>query len=296
MILEYEKFKEILNKKLFEDSYSDLFRKIAENPDRYIGIFRPTKPKTKLIQNITQSHEIRFGDALEFLFEKYFEKQGFTILPKRFRNKEDKEYSIDQLFTKENTIFMIEQKVRDDHDSTKKVGQFNNFENKYFELTQLYPDKQIIPIMWFIDDSLRKNRRYYLAEMEKMSKDYDCETYLFYGAEMFGINGGISTFSIQIWEEVLNYLEVWKNTLPDMPEINFDNNANEVFEEIKNLSPNIFRKILNNEDVVQQIFPIIFPTGETLCLLSNYFENQSGQIFQTLAEGIRDLQFPKQTM
>lgn len=104
MILEYEKFKEILNKKLFEDSYSDLLRKIAENPDRYIGIFRPTKPKTKLIQNITQSHEIRFGDALESLFEKYFEKQGFTILPKRFRNKEDKEYSIDQLFIKENTI------------------------------------------------------------------------------------------------------------------------------------------------------------------------------------------------
>lgn len=296
MILEYEKFKEILNKKLFEDSYSDLLRKIAENPDRYIGIFRPTKPKTKLIQNITQSHEIRFGDALESLFEKYFEKQGFTILPKRFRNKEDKEYSIDQLFTKENNIFMIEQKVRDDHDSTKKVGQFNNFENKYFELTQLYPDKQIIPIMWFIDDSLRKNRRYYLVEMEKMSKDYNCETYLFYGAEMFGINGGISNFSIQIWEEVLNYLEVWKNTLPDMPEINFDNNANEVFEEIKNLSPIIFRKIFNNEDIIQQIFPIIFPTGETLCLLSNYFENQSGQIFQTLAEAIRNLQFPKQTM
>lgn len=27
--------------------------------------------------------------------------------------------------------------------------------------------------MWFIDDSLRKNRKYYLAEMEKMAKDYN---------------------------------------------------------------------------------------------------------------------------
>lgn len=53
MILEYEYFKDSLNKKLFEDSYSDLLRKISDNPERYIGLFRPTKPKTKLIQNIT---------------------------------------------------------------------------------------------------------------------------------------------------------------------------------------------------------------------------------------------------
>ena len=88
-----------------------MLQKIAESPDRYVGIFRPTKPKTKLIQNITQSHEIRFGDALEYLFEKYFEAEGFNLLPKRFRNIEEKEYNIDQLFAKGNTIFMIEQKV-----------------------------------------------------------------------------------------------------------------------------------------------------------------------------------------
>ncbi|MBQ6682598.1 MAG: hypothetical protein IJM74_00640, partial [Bacteroidales bacterium] len=76
MILEYDFFKSQLNSKLFEDSYSDLLRKIAENPERYIGLFRPTKPKTKLIQNITQSHEIRFGDALEYIFERYFEACG----------------------------------------------------------------------------------------------------------------------------------------------------------------------------------------------------------------------------
>lgn len=83
MILEYEYFKNFLNKKLFKNNYNDLFSKIAESPDRYVGIFRPTKPKTKLIQNITQSHEIRFGDALKFLFEKYFEAKGFYPLSKK---------------------------------------------------------------------------------------------------------------------------------------------------------------------------------------------------------------------
>lgn len=33
MILNYEYFKASLNSKLFEDSYSDLLRKIAENPE-----------------------------------------------------------------------------------------------------------------------------------------------------------------------------------------------------------------------------------------------------------------------
>ncbi|AEK23840.1 HpyAIV family type II restriction enzyme [Capnocytophaga canimorsus] len=289
MILEYEYFKNLLNQKLFEDSYSDLLRKIADNPDRYIGIFRPTKPKTKLIQNITQSHEIRFGDALEYLFEKYFQTTGFTLLPKRFRNNQDKEYNIDQLFANGNTIFMIEQKVRDDHDSTKKVGQFNNFESKYFELTQLYPNYKIIPIMWFIDDSLRKNRKYYLSEMQKMANDYACENFLFYGEEIFGEKGGISDFDLKIWLEVLDYLELWKNTLPDMPEINFDSKAEEVFNEIKDLPPIVFRKIFNNKDIVQQIFPIIFPTGKTLNFLKNDFQNKKENIYQTLATAIEDI-------
>lgn len=283
MILEYEYFKNLLNKKLFEDSYSDLLRKIADSPDRYVGIFRPTKPKTKLIQNITQSHEIRFGDALECLFEKYFEAVGFTLFPKRFRNEEDKEYNIDQLFGRDNVIFMIEQKVRDDHDSTKKVGQFSNFENKYYELTKKYPAHTIIPIMWFIDNSLRKNRKYYFAEMEKMANDYGCENYLFYGDEIFGAKGGVSVFDYEIWTETLYYLEEWKNTLPDMPEVNFDLNAHEVFEEIKHLPPIVFRKILNNQDVIEQIFPIIFPTGETLDLLINYFRTKEEKIYNTLA-------------
>jgi len=104
MILEYEYFKNSFNNKLFEDSYSDLLRKIADNPERYIGLFRPTKPKTKLIQNITQSHEIRFGDALEFIFEQYFAASGFHIHEKRFHTDDGIELSIDQLFSKKENF------------------------------------------------------------------------------------------------------------------------------------------------------------------------------------------------
>ena len=281
MILEYDYFKDSFNSKLFEDSYSDLLRKITENPERYIGLFRPTKPKTKLIQNITQSHEIRFGDALEFIFERYFEASGFVLHEKRFRTDDNTELSIDQLFSMGDKLYMIEQKVRDDHDSTKKVGQFDNFENKYFALTQRYDDFEIIPIMWFIDDSLVKNRRYYLDRMDSMAHDYKCHPKLFYGNSMF-----LETedFDEAIWDEMLDYLEKWKNTLPDMPEINFDSNAEIVFEEIKDLPPIIYRKLLNNNEILKQIFPIIFPEGIVLQLLCDYFLSKREPIYKTLGE------------
>lgn len=138
MIVDYSEFKNVLNKKLFENGFADLLCKIADNPDRYIGLFRPTRAKTKLIQNITQSHEIKFGDALEVLVEIYFRKIGFELLPKRIVLDNGEVLSIDQLFRKGNTIYLIEQKVRDDHDSTKKKGQFSNFEDKYYWVSKLY--------------------------------------------------------------------------------------------------------------------------------------------------------------
>ena len=283
MILDYEYFKKTLNEKLFEDSYSDLIRKIAENPERYIGLFRPTKPKTKLIQNITQSHEIRFGDALEFIFERYFEASGFKLHDKRFYSYDNKDLSIDQLFSKGDTLYMIEQKVRDDHDSTKKAGQFDNFESKYYALTRRYSGVNIIPIMWFIDDSLTKNKRYYIGRMESMASDYGCSPRLFYGESMFNRYGGIRDFDSEIWDETIDYLERWKVTLPDMPEINFDNNAEAVFEEIKDLSPVIYRKLLQNEDVIQQIFPIIFPDNRVLNMLCDYFMSKHEPVYHSLA-------------
>ena len=70
--MEYKLFKDILNQQIFESSKRDLIIKIAEHPERYIGLFRPTKPKAKILQNLLQSNEIRFGDALEIIFEKIF--------------------------------------------------------------------------------------------------------------------------------------------------------------------------------------------------------------------------------
>ena len=290
MILEYDTFANKLNKTLFEGSSADLLSKIVNSPDRYVGIFRPTKPKTKLIQNITQSHEIKFGDALENIFEDYFKALGFEMLPKRLSamdTKDNKDYDIDQLFRKGKIIYLIEQKVRDDHDSTKKIGQFSNFEAKYFEIANKYNENVVLPIMWFIDASLKKNKNYYLMQMREMAKFYGCKPKLYYGIEMFAENG-ISDFPNEMWNEIIEYLTEWKKTLPDMPEVNFDANSEAVFEELKDLSPSIYRKLFKNNDIKEQILPIIFAKGTVLRELKNYFYSKEKIVYKNIANEIEE--------
>jgi hypothetical protein len=113
-IMDYNRFKKTFNEIIFEKSKADLIEKIAENPSRYIGLFRPTKPKAKILQNLLQSHEIRFGDAFEKIIEEYLKIKGCEILPKKFVTNNNDTLNIDQCFRHKNKVYFVEQKVRDD--------------------------------------------------------------------------------------------------------------------------------------------------------------------------------------
>lgn len=286
MIIDYSDFKQCLNCRIFEDTYKNLLKKIAVSPERYIGLFRPTKPKTKLIQNITQSNEIKFGDAFEPIFEKYFEKIGFTILDKTYK-LEGKPLEIDQLIRKGDIIYLIEQKIRDDHDSTKKSGQFDNFVNKYHVVKTQNQDLTVIPIMWFIDDGLHKNRNYYEERMFEMQTDFNCNPYLYYGNEIF--SGLEDLKNDEIWQEVIDYLKKWKKDLPDMPEVNFELDCDVIFEEIKDMLITDYLKLFNNSEIIEEIFPIIFPNGIMLEKLRDYFKENSLPIYVKMSKKITEI-------
>lgn len=268
MIIENEEFTKIFNKKIFEDSKLSLLQKLAQYPDRYVGIFRPTKPKIKIIQNITQSHEIKFGDAMEKIIEVYLSNCGYEILDKRMVC-EDCEYNIDQYVQKDNKIYFIEQKVRDDHDSTKKRGQIDNFEKKLEQIIKRNPDKDIEAFFYFIDPSLNKNKNYYHSELKNIEDDYSIKCNLCYGKELFELMN-----IPQVWDELEQNLIKWRDNLPEFPEFNFDISPQESFEEIKNLSNNEWRKILSNEKIIDEVFPVIFPEKQTLKLLYNEFKTR----------------------
>lgn len=117
-----------------------------------------------------------------------------------------------------------------------------------------------------------------------MSKDYGVKLYLFYGKELFEfleLKG--------IWEEILNHLEKWKQEIPELPETNFDLDAKESFEDIKELNPTYFRKLFQNEEIFNEIILTIFPEKKTLNLLLEFFERKSKEktIYKTLSELLR---------
>ncbi len=278
MIIEYKQFKDILNKEIFEESKSKLIQNIAKSPSRYVGLFRPTKPKAKILQNLLQSHEIRFGNAFEVLIEEYLKILNYTILEKQFVANGDV-LNVDQCFEKNGKRFFIEQKVRDDHDSTKKRGQIQNFEKKLNEIIKKYGEENLTGIFYFIDPELRKNNNYYTNELERMSKAYGVDLCLYYGKELLEFLG-----HPEVWYEILEYLENWKKEIPDLPETNFDLDARGSFEDIKDLNPVWFRSIFEDNEIFNEIILTIFPEKTTLKLLLEYFKTKYSEktIYRTL--------------
>ena len=281
--MEYKDFSKNFSDIVFGKTKANLIKNIASYPERYVGLFRPTKPKAKMVQNLTQSNEIKFGDAFELIVEKYFIENGYEVLNKRINSSEGT-LIIDQLVQKDKIVF-IEQKLRDDHDSSKKEGQMNNFRKKLSKLVDLYDAEKLLGYVYFIDPSLNKNKRYYLEELAELSSSYGVSLKLVYGKELYRDLG-----LAHVWEEIEAYLSRWRRKLPDLPDINFDKNAKETFEEIRCLDASIYRKLFERKEVIKEIFPILFPQRKTLKLLQEHFLTRDRGISKHIETAIKTLE------
>lgn len=269
MILDFETTSNKFNIKIFENSRLNLLTKLAKYPERYTGIFRSTQPKDKLIQNISQSHEINFGDAMELLIEDIFCFFDYTSLEKKYTISNGETLSYDQLFSLDNRIIFIEQKVRDDHDSTKKRGQVENFVKKLEHLINLgYSKESVTSYMYFIDSSFTKNKKYYDSQMIELNNEgFDCKAV--YGEELF-----VKENIAEAWSDgVVAFLKLWRERLPGTPELNFDLSSDAAFNELKHLDVSVLIKLLQNMEIVETYFPLIFPKKVTLQLLLGEYQN-----------------------
>lgn len=84
--------------------------------------------------------------------------------------------------------------MRDDHDSSKKRGQFVNSQLKYQTLLKQYPGHEIHAIMWFVDPAFHKNERYYLEQAMEANKEIERSSatigiHICYGSEFFELIG-----------------------------------------------------------------------------------------------------------
>lgn len=276
--MNYPEFSSILNKHIFKGEKSEILRRIAEDPERFIGLFRPTKPGAKILQNLLQSHEIKMGDALEEIIENIIQDLKFKSLPKNILDNNGEMLSLDQYFTNGKTYYFIEQKVRDDHDSSKKRGQISNFEKK-LEILYKKHRADLIGIMYFIDPDLSKNKNYYTQELKRLGEFYGIRLYLFYGKELF------EYFKHpEIWDSILSWLKEWKNSLPELPDINLDKTPQESFDELKDLELRVWRKIIENEKLWEEgILKAIFREGTTLKILVSFFKSKQSVPYENLS-------------
>lgn len=276
--MNYHDFCQIVNRHLFEGEKAELLKRIAESPERFIGLFRPTKPGTKILQHLLQSHEIRMGDALEEIIRRMIQDSGFSCLNSSIVDQDGNNLSVDQYFTDGTHYYFIEQKVRDDHDSSKKRGQLSNFESKLATLFDRH-GRSLRPIMYFIDPDFHKNEGYYRQEIKRLEDLYQIPIKLLYGKELFEFLGYPSS-----WDDLIQWLSQWKDSLPDIPDINFDSTPEQSFAEIKTLNAPIWRRLLQNEALWQEgIMIAIFRTGKTLSLVHTFFEEEASPSCRVLA-------------
>lgn len=267
--MNYNSFTEKLERRIKSDDqfYYELLVTVIKNPNRYTGIFRLSNAKTKLIQNVTQSREIKFGDFMEDVVTEYISAMGYKNLSKDIGNDRDgNALSADQVFTNDNTVFLIEQKIRDDHDSTKKRGQYENFRKKYELLKRKYPGHIINASMWFIDDSLAKNKKYYKNEASNDTTEGIILNVL-YGKELFEI-----IFNrCDVWEELCEYLQRNKqersNEVLSIPDFDTSDEMLQALRQLKDKEPTLYKKLVSNSPTYIQLRNEIFPTGKNLALI-----------------------------
>lgn len=262
----YEHFIERLNRKIKSDDsfFYELLITVVKNPNRYTGIFRLSNAKTKLIQNVTQSREIKFGDFMEEIITEYIACMGYTNLDKNIgTDPAGNALSADQVFRKENTVYLIEQKIRDDHDSTKKRGQYENFRKKYTLLLHKFPDCNINATMWFIDDSLTKNKNYYIGEASA-ERTPGLIKNIFYGGDLFSDLFG----RVDVWEEICSYLLRNKQERSDeilnIPDFDTSDEIYNALQKLRAKEPTLYGKLTSTIPAYTQLRAELFPTGYNL--------------------------------
>ena len=279
--MEYHEFSSILNETLLGGERSQLFERMARNPERFIGLFRPSTSRHKLLQNIIQNREIRFGDVIERVFSKWLAEYGYKILNPQITA----ELLCDLYFLAPNDhAYLVEMKMRDDHDSTKRRGQWDNFELKVKILYRKH-GSELTAIFYFVDPALSKNRNFYTANCEKLRRDIQLDTIiLWYGSQLFE-----HLTKTEDWELLLDFLHRWKSELKETEMLNME--SAEALRELSSLDIQIWERIANTKAFWDESFiRTLFPSGNGLRQIASEIESRRPSLITTtLRQRINDL-------
>lgn len=264
------------NSIVYKDVLKKLILNLELNPNRFISKFTGLSIENKIRKFLMQSIEIKVGMATEEILKILFEAKGYKLEEKSIIVN-GKRTEIDLLFKKRNKFILIELKMRDDHDSTKQQVMIQDFNNKIKYLNDIH-GKNLKAILYFVDDGIKRNKKFYLTEIDKLQDKYPIEICLLYGKELFE-----NEKQIELWDVLEEYFE--KKNSSDII-IDYDGENNEYsetsFGEIKDIPINVWLNLLNNDVIATKVLPIIFPStnvGGVLNLLRLYFKEKYKELW-----------------
>lgn len=196
---------------------------------------------------------------------------------KRFYISQDEEKSCDQYFfsTETANYYLIEQKVRDDHDSSKKQGQFKNFQDKIVFLKSVH-GSALIGAMYFIDPALKKNRNYYQSQLQVLSHDLNIPLYLFYDGELFDFLG-----IPDVWSFIQIALAKWQRSVPVNIELDYDTDPEESWKAIQNVDIGVWYKLLMTDALWEgHLMQVLFSNGTVLRFLLQALKQRGTNTFK----------------
>lgn len=202
--MEYSKYKEIFDQYFVLSDVTSFVKGLVKDNTSFKRLTTPFNIKPfidRLQSHYLISINIKFGDALEAIVKQYLIEKGVSFLDRNFVPQHD----CDQIFQFNNKIFLIEQKIRDDHDSSKKRGQVNNYLTKKQVIKE--KSQECICCSWFIDPDFTKNKNYYLTEIPSDELYYGKEIEYFFKEKVFHDNKCDGFF-----QELLNNIIKYKNS------------------------------------------------------------------------------------
>lgn len=272
-----------------QNEFDNLIKKIdPTNMIPYIIDKMITKPKLltgfkkintfslRMYASFGQANNIKYGTVLENYFNKYLEEMGWKMLERdytltdeekqRYQNDSNR-VNVDLVAKHEDTIIFIEQKILDNHDSTKKTGQLRNFQEKATVIQRTYPSYDIYGFEWFIDDTQVKNGSNWQTHNEEFEiehPEYKNKLFVVYGT---GLEDKLSEITDIDHSGMLTSFDTFMKNWhlshgKDLPELEFDKYPMDVVERLKLYSYKKVYDMLTNEELREQIHPIIFPNNQ----------------------------------
>lgn len=298
-VFTYDRFAQILNEYLEREALLSLIKSMVEHPERFTGPFRPSTQVEKLLQHILQSKEILFGDAVEEVFAAILQASGYERQEGTLQ-KGKKKLECDLLFKTPDRVrlLLVEQKLRDDHDSTKRRGQIDNFREKVDLVEQTY-GCTMHAIMHFVDPAFRKNKVFYSDELRKINETQRVRVHStpLYGAELFDyMEREVGHPAAVAWQDLESWLRCWKHSRTDVlgDMLNWDSETSTA--RLRNAAlehPALFARLASQKSKGRQLLweegwlHTLSPTGKGLRVVAEALSQSAESRLRRAGESLR---------